>query len=174
MHVHVSLVALATSLPHLLRSPTRSLTHSISYLPRAHVFCGRSRFPLAALLLSSTCTQSLHLHLDQRCIRRARWLKQRQQQQPLQQPQQPPQLESRQHTRAAGTPTASTSSSVLSPFHASTLTFETALPLLPQTHAGRVSRHALRCMGVGDAYSARHLQLADGTLVMHDGFLDNF
>jgi hypothetical protein len=58
----------ATHRDHVLRTVAELLL-----LSEAHVLVlGRSRFPMAALLLSGTCRESHHLFLDKRCRRRQR------------------------------------------------------------------------------------------------------
>ena len=118
---------------------------------------GRSRFSLAALLLSSSHVAALHVYLDPRCRSKRRLRRRR----------------GARTERFVAADVHRTAPSVMLPPPAS------ALPAVgPQPRdrrRGGRSPHpvALRCIGTNSAYSARWLG-RDGMLSDTDGYLKNF
>ena len=144
-HASAATATVATAAAAARRAKVLHTIAELYLLSEADVLVlGRSRFPMAALLLSRTCRASLHLFLDRRC-RRARRPRPLIMNSTAERPFAPSTLEQSE-------PPA---------FDASALS------------RGTSSRKALRCFGTGAEYSARTLQGVDGRL-QHDGMLSYF
>jgi len=131
---------------------------------------GRSRFALAALLLSVRCVLSLHVHLDRSCSRRGmrRAMSGRPFDESHFEPRQlwtppPPLLRLPIEWESDGSGSSDKNQAEL-----------LAARNTSYRYRRWVRGRALLCVGNGFAYSARRLHEADGTLVNGDGFLDNF
>ena len=124
------------------------------------IVMGRSRFPMAALLLSPICQQAFVLFQDRTCRRRRR--------------------------RRQGSAKASATSASAADRMGAHESWRDPVQTLPLTPADvpasgdpvprlvlTGTRKALRCVGTAQAYSARRLLDAEGRLVQ-DGMLSNF
>ena len=113
---------------------------------QAHILIfGRSRFPMAALLLSHSCTEALHLYQDKRCARRRT----------------APSHALSEASRGGGVGRQKSLRQLM----------RAESTQLPKYFDG--SRRVHRCFGTGNAYAARTLQDEVGRL-QQDGMLSYF
>jgi len=149
------------------RSAVLQTVAELLLLAEAHVLVlGRSRFGLAALLLSGRCVLALHVHLDRACLRNRARLHAAKTTASLR-----AKIDVRQWMAA---PPLLRLPHEWGDVESRELVRRKWFSSEPSPDRGRARSTVLRCIGTDDNYSVRRFHDADGSLLDGDGFLSNF